>query len=232
MNKFKRILLKISGEALACQSSAIDFKKLEFIATEFKSLPETQIALVVGGGNFLRGTSLLKYQIPRTTADFAGMCATVINAFILKDTLINSGFKAAVMGSFFIPGKIQVFNPEKANDYLNNNYILIFAGGTGSPYFTTDTAAALRALEIKADVLLKATKVDGVYDKDPEKFKNAVKFSKISYDEVLRRQLKVMDLTAISMCRENRLPLVVFKLFKKGNLYKTLTGKTNGTIIY
>jgi uridylate kinase len=218
---YKRILLKLSGEALlGKQSSGVDPEVANYIATEIKSLADlnVQIGIVVGGGNIFRGLEASSKGMDRTSADYMGMLATVINSLALQSAL--------EMHQIAEP-----FIQRKAIRHLEKSRIVIFAGGTGNPYFTTDTAASLRAMEIKADVIMKATKVDGVYDSDPVKNKKAVMFKKIRYIDILTKNLKVMDATAISLCRDNSLPIIVFNLQKKGNIRGVICGKKIGTYV-
>lgn len=230
--KLKRILLKISGEALGGGQSGIDSSAVAGFVQEIVSVYQKghQIALVSGGGNIFRGIQADK-AIDRTTADAMGMLATTINALALKEFFCSRDIPSVVMGAYPIQGVVDAFCAQQARELLQQNMVLIFAGGTGLPYFSTDTAAALRALQIQADVLIKATKVDGVYDKDPVKYPDARRHEKLSYDTVLNDRLRVMDATSVALCRDNHLPILVFNLLKTGNLVKLLSGKSIGTII-
>ena len=231
---YKRILLKLSGESLlGKQSFGIDPDVANFIAEEIKSVSDlnVQIGIVVGGGNIFRGLEADSKGIDRTSADYMGMLATVINSLALQSALEMHGLPTRVQSSIEMHEIAEPFIQRKAVRHLEKGRIVIFAGGTGNPYFTTDTAAALRAMEIKADVIMKATKVDGVYDSDPVKNKSAKMFKKISYIGVLTKNLKVMDATAISLCRDNLLPIIVFNLQKKGNIRSVICGKKIGTYV-
>jgi len=231
---YKRILLKLSGEALlGKQSSGVDPEVAKYIAAEIKSLADlnVQIGIVVGGGNIFRGLEASSKGMDRTSADYMGMLATVINSLALQSALEMSGIATRVQSAIQMHQIAEPFIQRRAVRHLEKGRIVIFAGGTGNPYFTTDTAASLRAMEIKADVIMKATKVDGVYDSDPVKNKNAVMFENIKYIDVLTKNLKVMDATAISLCRDNSLPIIVFNLQKKGNIRNAICGKKIGTYI-
>ena len=231
---YKRILLKLSGEALlGKQSSGVDPEVANYIAAEIKSLADlnVQIGIVVGGGNIFRGLEASSKGMDRTSADYMGMLATVINSLALQSALEMSGIATRVQSAIKMHQIAEPFIQRRAIRHLEKGRIVIFAGGTGNPYFTTDTAASLRAMEIKADVIMKATKVDGVYDRDPVKDKNAVMFENIKYIDVLTKNLKVMDATAISLCRDNSLPIIVFNLQKKGNIRSAICGKKIGTYI-
>jgi uridylate kinase len=233
---YKRILLKLSGEALlGKQSSGVDPEVANYIAAEIKSLADlnlnVQIGIVVGGGNIFRGLEASSKGMDRTSADYMGMLATVINSLALQSALEMHGIATRVQSSIEMREIAEPFIQRKAIRHLEKGRIVIFAGGTGNPYFTTDTAASLRAMEIKADVIMKATKVDGVYDSDPVNNKKAVMFKNIRYIDVLTKNLKVMDATAISLCRDNSLPIIVFNLQKKGNIRSVICGKKIGTYI-
>ncbi len=231
---YKRILLKLSGEALlGGQSTGVDPEVANYIAAEIKSLADldVQIGIVVGGGNIFRGLEASSKGMDRTSADYMGMLATVINSLALQSALEMHGIATRVQSSIEMHEIAEPFIQRKAIRHLEKGRIVIFAGGTGNPYFTTDTAASLRAMEIKANVIMKATKVDGVYDSDPVKNKNAVIFKKIKYIDVLTKNLKVMDATAISLCRDNSLPIIVFNLQKKGNIRSVICGKKIGTYV-
>lgn len=232
--RYKRILLKLSGEALMGQkSSGIDPEVANFIADEIKSLSDlrTQVGIVIGGGNIFRGIEASAKGMDRTTADYMGMLATVINSLALQGALEARGLPTRVQSSIDMREIAEPFIQRKAVRHLEKGRIVIFAGGTGNPYFSTDTAASLRAMEIKADIIMKATKVDGVYDCDPVKNHSAVMFKKISYIDVLTKNLKVMDATAISLCRDNALPIIVFNMQQKGNIRGVICGKKIGTYV-
>jgi len=231
---YKRILLKLSGESLlGKQPFGIDPDVANFIAKEIKSVSnlKIQIGIVVGGGNIFRGLEAGSKGIDRTSADYMGMLATVINSLALQSALERCGIPTRVQTSIEMHEIAEPFIQRRALRHLEKGRIVIFAGGTGNPYFTTDTAASLRAMEIKADVIMKATKVDGVYDCDPVKNKTAVMFKNISYIDVLTKNLKVMDATAISLCRDNLLPIIVFNLQKKGNIRRAICGQKIGTYV-
>src|SRR5688572_8995845 len=222
---FKRILLKISGEALAAgQGFGVDSTRIHEIAAELQDVHAlgVQIAVVVGGGNFFRGVAEQAREIDRVSADHMGMLATVINALALQDALEKQGIYTRVMSAIEMHEVAEPFIRRRAIRHLEKNRLVIFAAGTGNPYFSTDTAASLRAMEIKADAILKATKVDGVYDADPALVKEAQKFEQITYLDVLKKGLKVMDATAISLCRENNLPIIVFNLNRHGNIRRVV----------
>ena len=231
---YKKILLKLSGEALlGKQSSGVDPEVANYIAAEIKSLADlnVQIGIVVGGGNIFRGLEASSKGMDRTTADYMGMLATVINSLALQSAMEMHGIATRVQSSIEMREIAEPFIQRRAIRHLEKGRIVIFAGGTGNPYFTTDTAASLRAMEIRADVIMKATKVDGVYDCDPVKNKKAVMFKNIKYIDVLTKNLKVMDATAISLCRDNSLPIIVFNLQKKGNIRGVICGKKIGTYV-
>ncbi|MBW2631864.1 MAG: UMP kinase [Deltaproteobacteria bacterium] len=231
---YKRILLKLSGEVLLGKSAfGIDTDVLKFVAEEIGDVRTlgVQIGVVIGGGNIFRGVEASARGIDRASADYMGMLATVMNSLALQNALENRGIPTRVQSAIEMKEIAEPFIKRRAARHLEKGRVVIFACGTGSPYFTTDTAASLRAMEMQADAILKATKVDGVYDKDPVKEKDARMFSKISYTEVLTRNLKVMDSTAVSMCRDNNLPLVVFNLEKTGNIRGVVCGEPIGTIV-
>ncbi len=231
---YKRILLKLSGEALlGKQSTGVDPEVANYIADEIKSLSKigVQLGIVVGGGNIFRGIEASAKGMYRTTADYMGMLATVINSLALQSALEERGLPTRVQSSIEMREIAEPFIQRRAMRHLEKGRIVIFAGGTGNPYFSTDTAAALRAVEIRADVIMKATKVDGVYSADPVKDKKALMFDKISYIDVLTKNLKVMDATAISLCRDNLLPIIVFNMQKKGNICKAVCGQKIGTYV-
>ena len=231
---YKRVLLKLSGEALmGKQSTGVDPDVANYIADEIKSLSRmgVQLGIVIGGGNIFRGVEASARGMDRTTADYMGMLATVINSLALQSALEERGLSTRVQSSIEMREIAEPFIQRLAIRHLEKGRIVIFAGGTGNPYFSTDTAAALRAVEIRADVIMKATKVDGVYNADPVRDKKAVKFNKISYIDILTKNLKVMDSTAISLCRDNLLPIIVFNLQKKGNICKAVCGQKIGTYV-
>ena len=229
---FKRILLKLSGEALAAnQGFGVETARIHEIAAELADVHKLgiQIAIVVGGGNFFRGVAHQAKDMDRVSADHMGMLATVINALALQDALEKQGVYTRVMSAIEMNQVAEPFIRRRAMRHLEKGRVVIFAGGTGNPYFSTDTAAALRAMEIKAEAILKATKVDGIYDADPMKVKDAKKFDQISYMEVLKQGLQVMDSTAISLCKDNSLPIIIFDLNKHGNIRRVVTGEKIGS---
>lgn len=231
---YKRILLKLSGESLLGKKKfGIDPEAASFIAREIKAVCalKAQVGIVVGGGNIFRGIEGSSNGIDRTSADYMGMLATVINSVALQSALEEQGLPTRVQTSISMHQIAEPFIQRRAVRHLEKGRIVIFAGGTGNPYFTTDTAASLRAMEIRADVIMKATKVDGVYDSDPFKNKNAKRYEKISYIDVLTKNLKVMDATAISLCRDNSMPIIVFDMQKKGNIKNAICGKKIGTYV-
>ena len=231
---YKRIVLKLSGEALQGRRGyGIDASVTASIAKEIKEVKKlgVQIVIVIGGGNIFRGLSESAKDMDRATADYMGMLATVINSLALQDGLEAAGVQTRVMSAITMHSIAEPYIRRRAVRHMEKGRIVIFAGGTGNPYFSTDTAASLRATEIHADIILKATKVDGVYDSDPFKNPKAVRFEKLSYLDVLKRGLKVMDSTAISMCMDNNMPIVVFNLFTKGNLKKVVSGEKVGTAV-
>ena len=231
--KYKRILLKISGEALAGESKfGIDFETLKPLAKVIKNCSESgvQIAIVVGGGNFWRGRT--SGNMNRVKADHMGMLATVINAIGLSDALEEQGVKSRVMTSIAIPQVGELYSPEKAIKHLEKGEVVIFGYGTGNAFFSTDTAASLRAAEIQAEIIFKATNVDGVYDSDPSKNPDAKKYSDITFKEVLAKNLNVMDSTAASMCRDNDISLLVFSMKDRNNISKAINGENLGTVVH
>ena len=232
---FRRVLLKLSGEAFApARGSGIDLDALAAITREVKEIASLgiELALVIGAGNILRGSDYEARGMDRTTADQMGMLATVINALALQDSLEQAGVATRVLSAITMQAVCEPYIRRRAVRHLEKGRVVIFAGGTGNPYFTTDTAASLRALEIGAEVILKAThQVDGVYDRDPLREPGARRFDRLTYLEVLQRNLKVMDSTAISMCMDNSLPIIVFNLRKPGNIKKAVTGETIGTLV-
>jgi uridylate kinase len=231
---YKRILLKLSGEALmGSQGHGIDLTVIDKIASEIKEIYEygLQIAIVIGGGNIFRGLSAAAKGMERASADYMGMLATVLNALALQNTLENKGVATRVQSAIEMRELAETYIRRRAVRHLEKNRVVIFAAGTGNPYFTTDTAAALRAMEIGADVIMKATKVDGVYSADPVKDSSAVKYDRLSYLDVLQKNLKVMDATAISLCMDNSLPIIVFNLNVPGNIKKIVAGEPVGTLV-
>src|SRR5687767_7681913 len=229
---FKRILLKLSGEALMGeQTFGIDIAMAESVAREIKAIHDVgvEVAIVVGGGNIFRGVSKSAGNMDRAAADYIGMLATVMNSVVLQDALEKIQVQTRVMSAIDIPQLAEPFIRRRAVRHLEKGRIVIFAAGTGNPYFTTDSAAALRALEIKADVILKATKVEGVYNADPMQDATAVRYDSITYQQVLGRQLKVMDASAISLCMDNNLPIVVFNMRQAGNISRVVAGEPVGT---
>lgn len=232
--ELKRILLKLSGEAFeGKQGYGIDPDLLMEYASELKTAAAkgVQIAIVIGGGNIFRGLQGTKFGIDRVQGDYMGMLATVINSMALQDALEKLGLKVKHLGGIAIDPLCEKMNREKAVAYLEKGYIVLISGGTGNPYFTTDTASVLRAIEIGADAILKGTRVDGVYTADPEKDKKARKFDTLSFDEAYQKKLRIMDLTAFTLCRDNDLPVIVFNMNRKGNLLKLVQGKKIGTIV-
>ncbi len=233
--KFKRVLLKISGEALQGNSGiGMDFEVMDRIALEIKDLVAMgiEIAIVIGGGNFWRGAPASEKGMDRATADYIGMLATVMNSLGMQNALEQKGVFTRVQSAINMQEVAEPFIRRRSVRHLEKKRVVIFAAGTGNPYFSTDTAAALRALEINAEVIFKATKVDGVYDKDPNKHKDAVKFEKLTYLDVIKRGLKVLDTTATSLCMDNNLPIIVFDITKHGNIKGAITGDKIGTIVF
>jgi uridylate kinase len=231
--KYRRVLLKLSGEALQSRErgNSLDPQALVTLAREVKAARRmgVEIALVVGGGNIFRGLPGEAGGIDRTTGDFMGMLATVINSLALQSAFEGQGMHTRVMTAIAMPAVAEPFIRRRAIRHLEKGRVVIFGAGTGNPYFTTDSAAALRASEIGADVLLKGTKVDGIYTADPLKVRNARRFKRITYQEALRRQLRVMDAAAFSLCMENRIPIVVYNQFKRGEILRVLRGEEVGT---
>src|ERR687886_1945508 len=229
---YRRILLKISGEALmGAQNYGIDVEVARAVAEELKAIHGlgVQVAVVVGGGNIFRGVSKSAGNMDRSSADYIGMLATVMNAVVLQDALEKIDVHTRVLSAIDIPQLAESFIRRRAVRHLEKGRVVIFAAGTGNPYFTTDSAAALRALEIKADIILKATKVDGVYSADPMTDATATRYDCITYQEVLEKQLKVMDASAISLCMDNNLPIVVFNMRTPGNIVRVVSGEPVGT---
>ena len=234
-SKYKRVLLKLSGESFCEQGGfGIGGEQLESIAARIAEISKLgpQVAIVVGAGNFIRGQKFSeKTQIPRNTADYMGMLTTIINACALQEALEKMGQTTRVMSAIDVEALCEPFILRRAMRHFEQGRVVILAGGTGNPFFTTDTCAALRAAELEADLLIKATKVDGVYSDDPEKNPKAKLFDKLSYQEVLEKNLRVMDHSAISLCRENKIPIIVLNIFKKGNITKAIRGEPVGTVI-
>lgn len=235
MARFKRILLKLSGESLmGKQGYGIDAERLEDYARQIKEIHDmgVQIGIVIGGGNIFRGLTGSQRGFDRVKGDQMGMCATVINSLALSSALGAFGVKSKVMTAIRMEPIGEFYNKWKAVEALESGYVCIFSAGTGNPYFTTDTGSSLRGIEIEADVMLKGTRVDGVYTADPEKDPTATKFSEITYDEIYNKGLKVMDLTATTMCKENNLPIYVFNMDIVGNLKKVIDGEDIGTLVH
>jgi len=232
--KYKRVLLKLSGESLmGKQGFGIDANVLEFFAQEVKSVHSigVELGIVIGGGNIYRGLSAGAQGIDRVTGDHMGMLATMINSLALQNAIEQKGINTRLMSAIQMSQIAEPYIRRRAIRHLEKGRTLVFGAGTGHPYFSTDTAASLRAVEINAEVIIKGTRVEGVYDSDPEKNKDAKKFDNISYIDVLQKNLRVMDLTAISLCQENNLPIVVFNMNVPGNLLKLVSGENIGTII-
>lgn len=235
MARFKRILLKLSGESLmGKQGYGIDAERLEDYARQIKEIQEmgVQIGIVIGGGNIFRGLTGSQKGFDRVKGDQMGMCATVINSLALSSALGAFGVKSKVMTAIRMEPIGEFYSKWKAVEALEEGYVCIFSVGTGNPYFTTDTGSSLRGIEIEADVMLKGTRVDGVYTADPEKDPTATKFTEITYDEIYNKGLKVMDLTATTMCKENNLPIYVFNMDIVGNLKKVIDGEDIGTLVH
>ncbi len=232
--KYKRVLLKLSGEALmGNQQYGIDPQRLNDYADEIIEAAKTgvQIGIVIGGGNIFRGLQGASKGMDRIQGDYMGMLATVINSMAMQSTLQGKGQKATLLSGLYIDRIADTMSSAKAIRLLEEGHIVIMGAGTGNPFFTTDTGSALRAVEIKADVILKGTRVDGIYTADPEKDPTATKFSELTYDEAYSRNLKVMDMTAFTMCKENNMPMYVFDMNTKGNLLKVLQGEHIGTLV-
>ena len=231
---YRRILLKLSGEALMGEDAfGINREVLARVTGEVREVMATgvELALVVGGGNFFRGVSVGAQGMDRAQADYMGMLATVMNALALQDAFEKGGMPTTVLSGLAVAGVVEGYSRRAALAQLAAGRVLIFAGGTGNPFFTTDTAASLRGLEIGADVVLKATKVDGVYDRDPMKHQDAVRYERVTYDEALAKRLGVMDATALALCREQNLPLRVFSINKPGSLLRIVLGENEGTLV-
>ena len=232
--KYKRVILKVTGEALGGEEKyGIDSATVRSFAEEIKEVKALgcEMALVIGGGNILRGAQLSEGGMERAAADYMGMLATVINSLALQDALEKIGVSTRVMSAIEMRQVAEPYIRRRATRHLEKGRVVIFAGGTGNPYFTTDTTASLRAMEIGAEVILKATKVPGVYDDDPMKNQNAKMYGRLTYIEVLNKELKVMDSTAISLCMDNHLPIVVFNLMEKGNIKRVVCGEEIGTLV-
>lgn len=232
--EFNRILLKLSGEALMGeQQYGIDPERLANYAEEVKEVVDAgkQVGIVIGGGNIYRGLQGAGEGMDRVQGDYMGMLATVINSMALQGALEKTGLKVKLLSTLILKPMAEPMSRKIAVDYLNNGYVVVIAGGTGNPFFTTDTASALRAVEIEADVIMKGTRVDGVYTADPEKDPQATKYSEISFEEAYEKKLKIMDLTAFTLCQENKLPIYVFDMNTKGNLLRIVNGEHLGTIV-
>ncbi|MBV6511294.1 MAG: UMP kinase [Ignavibacteriales bacterium] len=232
--KYKRILLKLSGESLmGSKGFGIDANVLEFFADEVKKVHSVgvQLGIVIGGGNIFRGLSATDQGIERVTGDQMGMLATMINSLALQNAIERKGVYTRLMSAIDMQEIAEPYIRRRAIRHLEKNRVVIFGAGTGHPYFSTDTAASLRAVEIEADIIIKGTRVDGIFDSDPEKNASAVKYDEITYLDILQKNLKVMDLTAVSLCQENKLPMVVFNMDKPGNLLALVTGEKVGTVV-
>jgi uridylate kinase len=233
--KYKRILLKLSGESLMGDKEfGIDHNVLAKYSDDIKTIVDrgVEVAIVIGGGNIFRGVGNdAEDLIDRVQGDYMGMLATVINSMALQSALERLGVKTRLQSAIKMEQICEPYIKRRAVRHLEKGRVVIFGAGTGNPYFTTDTAASLRAIEIGADVLLKGTRVDGIYDQDPEKHKNAIKYDQVTFDEVYEKGLKVMDLTAFTLCNENKVPIIVFDMNKAGNLMKVLEGETVGTLV-
>ncbi|HXK00306.1 MAG TPA: UMP kinase [Buchnera sp. (in: enterobacteria)] len=231
---YKRIILKISGEVLKSSNKFdINLILLNRIIKEIKNLTELgiQVGIVVGGGNFIRGSNIKDIGISGITSDHMGILATIINGLVIKNAMNLCNIKTYLMSAIPVSGICEHYNVEKAINFLSNRYVLIFSGGIGHPFFTTDSAACLRGIEVKADIILKATKVDGVYSADPKKYCDAVIYSKIKYKDALIQNLKIMDTTAFTLARDHNLPICIFNMYKSGALYRIIMGKPEGTLI-
>lgn len=235
MAKYKRILLKLSGESLMGeQQYGIDQQRLMDYAEQIADIVKdgVQVGIVIGGGNIFRGLSGATKGFDRIKGDQMGMLATVINSLALNSALISAGVRSKVLTAIRMEPVGEFYSKDKAVDLLSKGEVVIISGGTGNPYFTTDTASALRGIEIEADVMLKGTRVDGIYSADPEKDPSAAKFERITFDEIYNRNLRIMDLTATTLCKENNLPVLVFNMDKKGNLKRVMQGEAIGTIVH
>lgn len=232
--KYKRILLKLSGESLMGKKQfGIDNNRLNQYAVEIKTVADAgvEIAIVIGGGNIFRGIQAEQGVIDRVQGDYMGMLATVINGMALQSALESVNVKTRLLTAIKMEQIAEPFIKRRAVRHLEKGRVVIFGAGTGNPYFTTDTAASLRAIEIEADVILKGTRVDGIYTADPEKDKNAIKYERISFNEVYEKNLNIMDMTAFTLCNENKLPIIVFDMNKPGNLHKVVIGERIGTLV-
>ena len=231
---YKRVVLKLSGEALAAgRGFGVDVTRVHEIASEIADVHAmgVEVALVVGGGNFFRGVAEQAKEMDRVSADNMGMLATVINSLAVQDAIEKQGLHCRVMSAIEMHQVCEPYIRRRAIRHLEKGRVVIFAAGTGNPYFSTDTAASLRAMEIRADVLLKATKVDGIYDADPATNQNAVKFEEITYMEILRLSLKVMDTTAVSLCKDNNMPMIIFNMNQSGNIKRVISGEKVGSLV-
>jgi len=234
MTKYKRVLLKLSGEALMGEKShGIEPKRINEYAQQIKTIVDkgAQVGIVIGGGNIFRGLSGAAEGFDRINGDYMGMLATVINCLALQSALEGIKCKSTVLTAIRMEPVAEFYSKQKTRDLLESGQVVIFSAGTGNPYFTTDTASALRAIEMKAEVMLKGTRVDGVYTADPEKDSNAVKYDTVTFDEVYNKNLKVMDLTSFTMCKENNMPIIVFDMNTTGNLEKIISGEKIGTLV-
>jgi len=232
--KYRRILLKLSGESLmGSQQYGIEQNALVHYSNEIKDAIDmgAQIAIVIGGGNIFRGIQASAQGFDRVQGDYMGMLATIINGMALQSALEKENIPTRLMSAIEMKEIAEPFIRRRAIRHLDKGRVIIFGGGTGNPYFTTDTAASLRAIEIEADVIIKGTRVDGIYSADPEKDKNAVRYDKLTYDEVYSKNLQIMDMTAFTLCKENKLPILVFDIIKKGNLKKLLVDSSIGTLV-
>lgn len=232
--KYKKILLKLSGESLmGSQNTGIDPQMLDYFASEIAEIvkEKVKVGIVIGGGNIFRGMQGAKKGFDRVQGDYMGMMATIINSMALQSALESMNVPVVVLSGLAIDPICEKMSRRRAVQYLNDGFVVIMATGTGNPFFTTDSGAALRGIEISADVLLKGTRVDGVYDSDPEKNPNAIKYSELTFDQAYKQNLNIMDMTAFTLCKENNLPILVFNMNEKGNLQKIINGKSIGTII-
>ena len=233
--KYKRVLLKLSGESLSGQNhSGIDVDVLNYLTSEIKKVHDlgADVGVVIGGGNIYRGLSAKAQGIDEVTGDYMGMLATIINSLAFQNSLEKAGIPTRLLSAIDMNKIAEPFIRRRAMRHFEKKRIVIFGAGTGNPYFTTDTAGALRALEVRADVILKGTRVDGVYDSDPEKNKNAKMYNNLTFSEALSKNLKVMDMTAFALCRENNIPIIVFDMGKKDNFKKIVLGSKIGTIVH
>lgn len=232
--KYKRVLLKLSGESLlGSHSSGIDVSMLRLFGKEVKKVMDegTEVAIVIGGGNIFRGIRGTGQGINRVTGDYMGMLATLINSLALQSTLEEMGITTCLLSGIPVEPLAEKVSSQRAIHALENGQAVLIAGGTGNPFFTTDSAAVLRALEINADIILKGTRVDGIYSADPEKEPRAIKYDQLSFDEAIQKGLKIMDLTAFTLCKENNLPIIVFNMHTPGNLFRVLMGESIGTLV-